>query len=463
MTATIDSFPFWPLEYAKDGTLTDASSIDRLVAEVKSAALTDLFLFSHGWNNDHAAAMSLYTRFFAEVGTILRDANMPKRRAAAKLGVAGVLWPSILWPDDAPSDGPQPVLPAPGAGGGVSIRATAAGVPSKQITPDEIRSALAPTYDAAQQAIVGELTTMLDERQSSQQAIDTFKDTLEALLASERPAMTDRRQPDDAEGAMTTLNSAKWRDLLEQLGDQAHERGSAATTGGVVGLGNPFAKLWDGAKDALRIATYWQMKNRAGVVGTKGLSPVLQRLARETPALRVHLLGHSFGARLVSFSLCGLPSVAAGASSPVKSLFLMQGAFSHYAFADKLPADASRSGALKGMSTRVDGPLLTTHTLRDYAVGVTYPAASMVNGDDASAFDMVSNRWGAMGHDGAKGVNAASAPLAPPGQTYTFTKGAWLNLDANNVIIHGSLPAGAHGDIVHPHTAWAALAAAGVV
>jgi hypothetical protein len=463
MTDTIDSFPFWPLEYAKDGTPTDAGATDLLVAGVKGAGLTDLFIFSHGWNNDHTAAKSLYTRFFTEVGKLMRDAGVPKKQPAAKLGVAGVLWPSILWPDDAPAAGPQPVLPAPGSGGGVSMRATAAGVPAKKVSPDEIRTALATSYDASQQAIVADLTAMLAARQGSQVAIDAFKEKLDALLASERPPMTDRRQPDDAEGAMTTLNSAKWRDLLEQLGDQARERGSTDSVGGVVGLGNPFAKLWDGAKDALRIATYWQMKNRAGVVGRQGLATVLLRLAQEVPGLRVHLLGHSFGARLVSFSLCGLPEPSSGVRSPVKSLFLLQGAFSHYAFADKLPGDASRSGALKSMSARVDGPLLTTHTLRDYAVGVTYPAASMVNGDDASSFDMVSDRWGAMGHDGAKGVNAAAAPLGVPGQPYTFAKGAWLNLDANNVIIHGSLPAGAHGDIAHPHTAWAALAAAGVV
>jgi len=343
------------------------------------------------------------------------------------------------------------------------MRATAAGVPSKKITPDEIRSTLATSYDASQQALIGALTALLAERQSSQVAIDAFKEKLDALLASERPAMTDRRQPDDAEGAMTTLNPVKWRELLEQLGDQAQERGSSESGGGAVGLGNPFAKLWDGAKDALRIATYWQMKNRAGVIGTLGLGPVLLRLAHEAPGVRVHLLGHSFGARLVSFSLCALSDFPSGAGSPVKSLFLLQGAFSHYAFADTLPGDTTRSGALKSMSARVDGPLLTTHTLRDYAVGVTYPATSMVNGDDAASFDVVSERWGAMGHDGAKGVNAAAAPLAPPGQRYVFAKGAWLNLDANTVIIHGSLPAGAHGDIVHPHTAWVTLAAAGLV
>jgi hypothetical protein len=38
-----------------------------------------------------------------------------------------------------------------------------------------------------------------------------------------------------------------------------------------------------------------------------------------------------------------------------------------------------------------------------------------------------------------------------------------VNLDGNRVIVRGAPPLGSHGDIVYPHTAWAALAAAGIV
>jgi hypothetical protein len=68
-----------------------------------------------------------------------------------------------------------------------------------------------------------------------------------------------------------------------------------------------------------------------------------------------------------------------------------------------------------------------------------------------------------MGHDGAQAVGAATAVLAAPGTTYPFQKRKWLNLDGNRVIIHGAPPSGAHSDIVYPHTAWAALAAAAIV
>jgi hypothetical protein len=76
--------------------------------------------------------------------------------------------------------------------------------------------------------------------------------------------------------------------------------------------------LWNGAKEALRQLTYFEMKKRAGVVGQSGLGPLVGRLAGAAPGLRVHLIGHSFGARLVSFTLAGLPDPGAG-PSPVKA------------------------------------------------------------------------------------------------------------------------------------------------
>ena len=89
-----------------------------------------------------------------------------------------------------------------------------------------------------------------------------------------------------------------------------------------------------GAKEALRQLTYWQMKNRAGVVGQKGLGPAIDKLAEEFPNLRIHLIGHSFGARVVSFALAGIRE---SAPSPVKSVTLLQGAYSRFAFAHDLP------------------------------------------------------------------------------------------------------------------------------
>jgi hypothetical protein len=232
--------------------------------------------------------------------------------------------------------------------------------------------------------------------------------------------------------------------------------------GGAAGLGDAFDNLWNGAKEALRAATYWEMKKRAGVVGQTGLGPLIGRLMTVQSNLRIHLIGHSFGARVVAYSLSGLPNGATGAASPVHSLFLLQGAFSHFAFAPSLPFDHNRAGELANMLARVNGPLLVSHTLKDTAVGTLYPMASMLAHDDASAADDLLFRWGAMGHDGAQAVEAPDVPIAPVGQPYPFKAGQALNLDGNTLIVAGSPPDGAHGDIFHPEIAWASLAAAGL-
>jgi hypothetical protein len=462
MPEILAGFPFWILEFTKDGTSADAAAIRRFQSELPSLGLTDVFIFSHGWNNSPSDARTLYNRFYAEVAKLLKDNTVRKKSTATKIGFAGVLWPSILWPDDTPNDGAPPELPRPVGGGSVALAAAKTKVRVQTAEPPEINAELKKTYnDARQRQLIDELTALLAERAEDDAAINAFKMKLGELLASECFDPADKQQPDDGESGVANLNDKQWRKLLREVGDNAEKRGS--TKGGTVGLGDDFKKLWNGAKDVLRIGTYWHMKKRAGVVGREGLGPVLTQLAHDAPNLRMHLLGHSFGARVVSFTLAGLPTAMSGPTSPVKSLFLLQGAFSHYAFADELPHDRTRSGALKGMAARVDGPLLTTQSLRDYAVGVSYPAASMANNEDAAAFDSPSKRWGAMGHDGAQAVDATTVPLAAPGFAYSFAKGAWLNLDGNDVIIHGSLPSGAHSDIVHPHTAWAALAAAGIV
>jgi len=461
MADTLGAFPFWKVRFNKDGTPADAAAIDTFASEVKSLGLTDLFIFSHGWNNDESDATWLYEQFFGQVGKLI-DAGVNKKNPAAKIGVAGVIWPSILWPDDAPSRGPEPELPAPAGGGTVGFAATPEKVPTSTASVPEVKSVLDKAYsgDARQQTLIDDLVGLLVEQPDDEGAINTFRAKLGELLTTETTGPIDASHPDDAEAGVAALSDKKWRALLREVADDAEERG--ANKGGVVGLGDDFKKLWSGAKDLLRVGTYWQMKKRAGVVGQNGLAKIIVRLAEASPDLRIHLLGHSFGARVVSFSLLGLSPTMTGPASPIKSLFLLQGAFSHNSFADQLPFDASRSGALKGMAARVDGPLLTTHSLRDYAVGVSYPAASMSNGEDAAAFESPSGRWGAMGHDGAQGVSATKLPLSPVGFEYPFGKGSWLNLDGNQIIIHGRLPSGAHSDIVHPETAWAALSAAGI-
>ena len=94
MATTLGGFPFWLLTFDKDGRPSEPAAVDAFVRETGEKKLADLFVFSHGWNNDPAMAMSLYSAFFAEVRKLVDDATIPKHRAAS-IGTAGVIWPSI--------------------------------------------------------------------------------------------------------------------------------------------------------------------------------------------------------------------------------------------------------------------------------------------------------------------------------------------------------------------------------
>src|SRR5581483_4583437 len=102
--ATVGQFPYFPLEFNKDGDPVTPDQLTALLAGVQTPAtpggITDLFVISHGWNNDMPEAESLYSAIFGKIDEILARtepacANVRDRRAA----VAGILWPSKKFDD----------------------------------------------------------------------------------------------------------------------------------------------------------------------------------------------------------------------------------------------------------------------------------------------------------------------------------------------------------------------------
>jgi pimeloyl-ACP methyl ester carboxylesterase len=183
------------------------------------------------------------------------------------------------------------------------------------------------------------------------------------------------------------------------------------------------------------------------------LPPILRALGDE--GRRVHLAGHSFGARLVSFALTGLD-----AASPVASMVLIQAAFSHFAFCPGPPAP--RPGALAGMVDRVHGPLISTFTENDRACGWWYPMASMLARQNVSGLDDALYEWGALGHDGHQGTDVVDHRIGAPGVTYGFGAGHPTRVEAGAVIRENqSWISGAHSDIRHDEVAWLMVDAAG--
>ena len=121
----------------------------------------------------------------------------------------------------------------------------------------------------------------------------------------------------------------------------------------------------------------------------------------ENKSLRLHLMGHSFGALLVS-------AAANALDSRLASLFLMQGAFSHSSFTETVPLANHRRGRFRDVidKKRVAGPIAVTWSKNDNAFQdgwPMYPWQSEQHGHDGTEQSRLAKsggrlpQWGAMG------------------------------------------------------------------
>ncbi|WP_406732604.1 serine-threonine protein kinase [Streptomyces sp. NBC_01794] len=422
--------PYRDITFDKDGDV-DARQRDRLA----KLDVTDLVMFAHGWNNSPSVAAQLYSAFFAPFPGLL--AASP----GVRLGYAGVVWPSMKFTDEPVPDFKPSVFG-----------------PSTEPGLDEATQDALIELFPGHRATVERLARLLDEQPESETAFAEFgvlaRQLAEVPAGGLESGFTDDL-PQDEQGPPAVLYEdaltmcRKFTLALEETGAMTEQ--SAARS---FSLGGGLKKVWKGAKELLRQTTYYAMKRRAGTVGELGLGPLLGQLARSSPDVRVHLVGHSQGARLVSFALRGLPDGVRN----VKSLTLLQGAFSHYAFAPSLPHSPHSGGALRSMEHRVDGPVVACYSRHDSALGVIYPLASSLAGDDASAVGL-DKRWWAMGHDGIQAVGQTSRITLEQALRDGIPGSGCVSVDTAPVVRRGGPPAGAHSDICHEELARVVVAA----
>lgn len=448
--------PYWELTFDAEGRV-NTSQRDAMREGVRNESITDLIVFSHGWNNSRSVASALYQRFFEPVPELL-----DRGESRSKVGYVGVLWPSMRWTDEPiPAFSSQTETVPTGQDGAATfgLSATAQQIALPRSLDDDTREALVDVFPGRAD-LIEELAELLNERPEDTKCLDQFYRLAKSLVedtnsgtdtdeeASGQPAMLADAPQDVFRSFLPYLTRVGVRD--PDLDDGTASFGGRALRG-----------LWNGAREMLRQTTYYQMKRRAGQVGRCGLGPVLSLLQKSPAAPRVHLVGHSFGARLVSFALKDLPDDAAC----VQSVTLLQAAFSHFSFAERLPHDMARSGELRHSQKKVDGPIVACFSKYDDSVGTFYPIASLLKGDDAAAIETL-YRWGALGHDGIQGINEVfpfSIPIGEMPPTYDFPSKGYVNVDAASVVWRGGPPSGAHSDICHPELASVVLSAAQVI
>ncbi|MFJ9453928.1 hypothetical protein ACIRST_02505 [Kitasatospora sp. NPDC101447] len=444
--------PVWDVTFDAQGLLTApaaAEFLDQVIAE----GVQDLFVFSHGWGTAQQSARELYDAMFPLIREAVSDAA-----SLGTVGFAGVYWPSLWFPPTPATPPPAAAAPQAGDGAVVDLSAGTAAVSGADIAASLVQG----FADPAQQQTVTDLGRLIDEGVAAVGSDETDEVKEQRLVRIHQlvrslvpPPAPDGTFEDSGEQAL--LQDADPKTAYQAA---AEAFGSAPPGSSTQGIGDWFRHAVNGAKDALRVLSYSVMKARAGDIGRTGLGPLLAALHARAPGLRVHLLGHSFGARLVSFALAG---VGAPADSPVASLLLIQGAFSHWSFAHAQDNPFGSAGALNTFADRVHGPLVSTFSVHDWAVGVWYPKASFLARQDSEAD--VAGRWDGMGADGYQAVAPSEDRVMPADgrAAYGFVPGAFYRVNAAAVIdnVEGEPFSGAHSDIRKPQVAALAAAAAG--
>ena len=437
----LSGFPFVEVEFGRDGAPLDAEQGRAAVRLASDGGITDLVVFSHGWNNNEAEAGELYATFFKHFALVRQiQAGL---LAGRRIGVVGVFWPSKKFDD-------RDLIP----GGAASLEALSESERLREFLQSlkGERGFDAPDADARLDRaaeLVDALETDPDARAEFAQLLRSLNSDLGEDEKRDGTAAAHYRKADgDALGALAPGGEL----VADDDAGGADSGGAAGGVGGLDGgdegaaaggLGSIFGGVVAGARMLANLTTYYQMKARAGTVGTRGLAPLLREIRAAAPELRIHLVGHSFGARLVT---------AAAASAPaelrVATLTLLQAAFSHDAFA--APHDGREAGFFRAVATgRVTGPALVTHTRNDKAVGLAYALASRLARQQAEALGDANDPYGGLGSNGAQHTpEAVEMTLLDAGRPYDFQGGRFHNL-LGDALISG------HGNVATPATAWA--------
>jgi hypothetical protein len=440
LPAELGGMPFLAVEFDRDQRRVSDEQVTAAHDHIVRSEATDVLVVSHGWNNDAAQALTLYERLLTNIG-VQRRWRLPGR----DLVVLAVFWPSKRFAD-------RDLIP----GGAAELT----GDVPETVLVEEIEHLRGFFDDEALDRLRGHVSRL----DSSSDARRAFAAEVRDLVDPDDAEIDDELPPEffgmDGSEMLDELGAPRDEELAAIGSD--HQGGIAIVgtdrrsvpeppTGGAAFLGSAFAGLRSGARNALNLATYYAMKKRAGDTGRRGLAPVLRELRGDAPDVRFHLVGHSFGGRLVAAAALGEDD--ADPSLPITSMVLLQAAFSHHGFAqDYKPG---RHGYFRAVvaGERLRGPLVVTHTHNDRANTWAYPMASRLARQQAAAFGGPNDLYGAIGSNGALGTPGATfGELLSTSGEYDFGTGQVRNLEASAFIAD-------HGAVTGPEVAHAIVSA----
>jgi hypothetical protein len=418
--------PYVDVAFDEKGEYVDPDRVGDVKKLLADKRPTDVLVVSHGWNNTAGQARALYEQLVDSIVAVRPRVEGARDR---RFVVVGVLWPSIQWAEAESS----------GAGAGIA---------------DE-RSAL--EADIAQRvedpATRERLLQLAPRLESSSEAQEEFLALLRRTLPTSSPG-------EDAAG-FDALKDAPPAEVIAAARGGGRLDAAPAAAGGAASIdpaGLPpvggggggggagfFDSIVGAARNLVNVATYYTMKERAGVVGRTGIADLLERIHADSPDARLHLIGHSFGGRAVT-------AAAVATSAPISSLSLLQAAYSHFGMAENWDG-SGKDGLFATVPGKVRGPVIVTHTRNDKAVGLAYPVASRLARQIGVGLGDAKDPFGGIGRNGAlKTRGAVTGSLLDVGGTYDFAEHDVWSLNSDAFI-------SSHSDVAGRQVAYAVLTA----
>ncbi len=408
----------------------DGLMSQKILDALSSEPITDVFLISHGWQGDVPAARRQYNKWIAAMAANPADIEQIKQvRPGFRPLLIGLHWPSLPW-------GEEELV-------GDSVSFDTTDVSTVEQLVDEYAERLADT-SASRQALQTIFTAAMEDIAPAtlpplvREAYEVLNQEASLGSEGEGAAPGSDREPFDPESIF-----------------QAAE--SADVNFGHISLSGVLAPL--------RTLSFWKMKDRARQFGETagfGLLTKMQKSASEQ--VRFHLMGHSFGCIVVSATING-PKGQGSLVRPVDSLVLVQGALSIWSYCSEIPVAPGRAGYFYPLiaDRKVAGPIVTTQSEYDIAVGKMYPIAAGLS--QQIVFDPNElPKYAGLGTFGARGpgLEIVDLKMLPLQGSYNFEPGKIYNLESSDFISDMSDGAfvGAHGDLAKPEVAHAVWSAA---
>jgi hypothetical protein len=415
---------------------------EEVLAVLAKEPITDVFLMSHGWLGDVPAAKNQYQRWITAMAKNQADIQkMQQVRPGFNPLLIGLHWPSKPW-------------------GNENLDATA----SFDTTEDSQVNDLIEEYahqvsdtEATREALRTVFSAGIDydtpPENLSPELLQAYQVLIqEASLSSEDE---DTKEWNENEPLDLDPESVYQASLTEETADVSF------------GIGESMEAAWDKFLIVPRLLSYWKMKNLARQIGQTSGFELLKKLQQTAnDDVRFHLMGHSFGTIVVSATIAGIRSNNK-LVRPVNSLALIQGAVSLWSYSAKVPDRNNLAGYFYPIITegRVAGPIITTQSRYDTAVGKAYLIAGKIGLQMRQDIDFAptSVSYPSIGGIGTygiqgEGLDITNQDMLTVEKSYNFQPGKIYNLNSDEFIKDGNKDA--HSAIDKPEVAHAVWSAA---